>query len=305
MKGIDIAMDKNYEYFRGVFALLLTPYKDDRSIDYDALAAYTEWQAASGSQHLFAVCGSSEMGNQTLDERVKCAETAVKSSNGVGIVVTANLEPSWYAQVEEVKRMSATGAEALVFVTKGYGDDPERMYTYLCELAQHTALPIFLYEYPGCKPHLMPADIYGRLVKTGRFFGIKDTTCSLSLIKEKIAVQGDSAVLQANIPYLYDAYVAGARGVMATTTTCGAHLFARMWSEFCAGELDKCAETHREICVLDNALEGGFSATAKYLVNKQGCPMNWITRGDHNLSAQKQKALDVFYDYAKARGILL
>lgn len=297
-------MEKNYEYFRGVFALLLTPYRDDRSIDCDAYAAYTEWQAEKGANHLFAVCGSAEMSELNLDERVKCAETAVRHSGGLGVVATANLEPSWYGQVEEVKRMTATGVEALVFVTKGYGGDDERMYTYLSELARHTELPIFLYEFPGCQPCKMSAEVYGRLVKTGRFYGIKDTTCTMPSIKEKLAVQGESAVLQANVPYLFDSYVAGARGVMATTTTCGAQLFAKMWREFRAGELEASAATHRDICVLDNALDGGFPATAKYLVDKQGCPMNWITRGSHNLSAQKQKALDVFYEYAVANGIL-
>ena len=47
--------------FGGVYSLLLTPYKDDLSIDYDLYAEYVQWQVAQGAHHLFSVCGSSEM----------------------------------------------------------------------------------------------------------------------------------------------------------------------------------------------------------------------------------------------------
>lgn len=32
------------ESYRGVYSLLLTPFKEDKSIDYDVYAQYVEWQ---------------------------------------------------------------------------------------------------------------------------------------------------------------------------------------------------------------------------------------------------------------------
>jgi len=290
--------------FSGVWSLLLTPFNEDRTIDLSALTQYAAWQASHKPQHLFAVCGSAEMANLNLEERLKIASTVVSQAGDVPVVATANLEPSWLAQVEEVKRMQATGVSGLVFVTKGYGDDQNRMYTYLAELSAYSELPIMLYEFPGCSPHRMEAETYGKLVETGRFVAIKDTTCTMPMIKEKIAVQGESSVLQANIPYLFEAYKAGARGVCATPTTCGNHLFVKMWDEFSNGKVEEAKKTHQHICLLDNALDGGFCATAKYLVNLQGVPMNWYTRGNHNLSPQKLHALEVWYDWAKDYGIM-
>lgn len=294
----------NYEQFRGVYSLVLTPFHEDRSIDYNVYEEYVQFQAATGTQHLFAVCGSSEMMELTLDERLNCATLAVKNAGATPVVATANLEPSWLAQVEEVKRMEATGVSGLVFITKGYGNDRNRMFTYLSELASYTTLPIMLYEFPGCKPHKMPADIYKKLVETGRFIAIKDTTCSMSAITEKIEVQGESAVLQANIPFLFEAYKAGARGVAATPTSCGARLFVKMWDEFTAGDLEAAKITHQHICLLDNAIDSGFMASAKYLISLQGVPMNWYTRGTHNLSSARIHSIDVWYDWAKANGLM-
>lgn len=293
------------EEFRGIYSLLLTPFKEDKSIDYDVYAKYVEWQAAKGSHHLFSVCGSAEMTLLTPEERIKCAEIAVKHANGAEVVATANLEPTWKYQVEEVKKMEQTGVDGLVFVTRGVGDKDDQLVDYLSELAENTTLPILLYEFPGFNPHCMSAKAYGELVKTGKFKGIKDTTCSLELIKEKIEVQGESAVLQANIPYLFDAYVAGARGVCATPTSCGAGLFRKMYDEFFVeNNIEKARETYNEIILLDNAIDSGFNASAKYLVQLQGIPMTTVTRAGATLSLARRRSIESFHEYATQKGIL-
>ncbi|MBQ7548042.1 MAG: dihydrodipicolinate synthase family protein [Clostridia bacterium] len=293
-----------YQKFAGVYALMLTPYNDDLTVNYDAYAEYTEFQAATGAGHLFAVCGTSEMAELTLDEREKLAKLTVKHANGTPVVATANMEPSWFAQVDEVKRMSQTGVDGLVFVTKGMHDDPERQFTYLSELAQHTELPLLLYEFPGCQPHKMEADVYKRLVDTGRFVGIKDTTSNMKDICEKIDVQGDSNILQANVPLLLEAWKAGARGVMATPTSCGAQLFQRMWEEFTAGDLDAAHITIQYINHLDNAIDSGFNVSAKYLVQLQGVEgMKPINRGHRTLSEPRMQSLRTYYYWAKANGL--
>lgn len=295
----------NMEEFRGVYSLLLTPFKEDKSIDYDVYAQYVEWQAAKGSHHLFSVCGSAEMTTLTSEERIKCAEIAVKHASGAEVVATANLEPTWQHQVEEVKRMEQTGVDGLVFVTRGVGDKDDQIVDYLSELAENTTLPILLYEFPGFQPHCMSGNAYGQLVATGKFKGIKDTTCSLEKIKEKIAVQGDSAVLQANIPFLFDSYVAGARGVCATPTSCGAGLFRKMYDEFFVEKnIEKARETYNEIILLDNCIDSGFNASAKYLVQLQGIPMTTVTRAGAKIDAPRRRSIEAFYEYATQKGIL-
>ena len=103
---------------------------------------------------------------------------------------------------------------------------------------------------------------------------------------------------------MFDSYVAGARGVMATPTTCGSHLFQRMWDEFSSGNVEAARKTHQEIILLDCAIDSGFNVSAKYLVNLQGCQFNAISRSGVRLSEARMRSLEVFYDYAKANGIL-
>lgn len=293
-----------FNEFSGVYSLLLTPFNWDRSIDYKAYEEYVDWQASFKPQHLFAVCGSSEMMELTLEERIKCAGLAVKNSNGVPVFATGNLEADFAAQVEEMKQLEQQGVSGLVFVTKGMCDKGDALHDYILELASNTKLPVILYEFPGLRPHLMDSITYGKLAASGKIQGIKDTTCSLTAIGTKIDVQGDSNVLQANIPYLYDAYVRGARGVIATPTSCGAGLFVKMWDEFTKGDLEAAKKTHQDIILLDNAIDSGFMASAKYLVGLQGLSMKWFTRGTHNLSPARIRSIEVYHDWAVANGIM-
>lgn len=299
-----MTLQEHAKNFGGVYALMLTPFKEDKSIDYDIYPEYVRWQISQNPHHLFAVCGSSEMAELTLDERVKLAELTVKHKQDKKVFVTGNLEPGWYGQLEEIKRMEATGVDGLVFVTKGYGNDDARMTAYLTELVQHTTVPILLYEYPGYKNNKMSGYAYGKVVETGKFFGIKDTTCTMEGIKEKIAVQKDSAVLQANIPYLLEAYEAGGRGVMATPSTCGVSIMRKMWDCFVNGDIAGAKEQHANVCSLSNASDGGFCATAKYFVKLQGVPMTTVTRSPKDLSPQKLKSLEVWHDWAVSHGIM-
>ncbi len=288
----------------GMFALMLTPFSEDRTIDYNAYEGYCDWQVSQGAPHLFSVCGSSEMSQLTLEERLKLATLTVKHKGSATVVATGNMETSMDEQIDEVKRMSATGVDGLVFVTKGYGNDEEKFFAYITELLRYTELPVFLYEFPGYPNNKISGTVYGRLVETGRVVGIKDTTCTLEGIKDKIDHQGGSVIHQANMSYLFDAFKLGARGVMATPTTCGIAFFMRFWDAFMSGDIVLAEKRAQEIILLDNAIDSGFNATAKELCNLQGAAMNWYTRGTHNLSPARLTSLKMFHDWCVANGLM-
>jgi len=299
-------MSKLTDNYTGIYSLMLTPYKDDLSVDYDAYEEYADWQVEQGVEHLFAVCGSSEMANLTLEERIKLAELTVKHKGNTTVVATANMEPSWFSQVEEVKKITATGVDGIVFTTKGFGNDPERLVNYVGELKAFTDLPVFMYEFPGLQPHLISGECYGRLVKECGVYGIKDTTCLVEGgIKEKIDNKGDSCIIQANMPFLFEAYKLGARGVMATPTACGGAFFQRFHEAFVSGDMELAEKRYNEIILLDNAIDSGFNCSAKYLVNLQGVKgMKAINRGGQKLSSARLQSLRAFHNWCVAEGLM-
>ncbi|MBR5497926.1 MAG: dihydrodipicolinate synthase family protein [Clostridia bacterium] len=292
------------ENLEGIYSLMLTPYNEDRTIDWNTYEEYCEFQVAQGVDHLFAVCGSSEMKELTLEERIKLATLTAKHKGDTTIVATANVEPSWFAQVEEVKRMSQTGVDGIVFITKGFGKNPDRLISYIGELMTHTDLPVFMYEFPGDQPHLITGDTYGKLAAMG-IQGIKDTTSTIEGICDKIEKKGDSCIIQANMPFLFDSYKAGARGVMATPTACGGAFFQRFHEAFMSGDMDLAQQRYNEIILLDNAIDSGFNNSAKYLVQLQGVKnFRPINRCANDLSPSRLRSLESFHDWCVANGLM-
>ncbi len=289
----------------GIYSLMLTPFFEDRSIDYNTYEEYTEWQVSQGVDHLFAVCGSSEMTQLTLEERLKLAELTVKHKGNTTVVASANIEKTKEENLEEIKKMEQTGVDGIVLTTKGYGDDEETLISYIRELASSTDLPVFMYEFPGFQPHLISGKAYGELTKDGLIWGIKDTTCRLDMIQDKIDNKNDSTIIQANMPYLFDSYVAGARGVMATPTSCGGAFFQRFHEAFVSGDMALAEQRYNEIILLDNAIDSGFCASAKELIRLQGVKgFNWYTRGPHNLSGARLRSIKSFHDWCVANGLM-
>ncbi len=289
----------------GIYSLMLTPFFEDRSIDYNTYEEYAEWQVSQGVAHLFAVCGSSEMTQLTLEERLKLAKLTVKHKGNTTVVATANLEKTKEENLEEIKKMEQTGVDGIVLTTKGYGEDEETLIPYIRELASSTELPVFMYEFPGFQPHLISGKAYGELTKDGLIWGIKDTTCRLDMIQDKIDNKNDSTIIQANMPYLFDSYVAGARGVMATPTSCGGAFFQRFHEAFVSGDMALAEQRYNEIILLDNAIDSGFCASAKELIRLQGVKgFNWYTRGSHNLSGARLRSIKSFHDWCVANGLM-
>ncbi|RYY08627.1 MAG: dihydrodipicolinate synthase family protein, partial [Chitinophagaceae bacterium] len=69
--------------------VMLTPFKDNGAVDYDALTELTEFYLNAGVGGLFANCQSSEMFALTEQERLGITKHVVQVVNGAVPVVAA------------------------------------------------------------------------------------------------------------------------------------------------------------------------------------------------------------------------
>ncbi len=124
-------------------------------------------------------------------------------------------------------------------------------------------------------------------------------------ILPKIENKGDSCIIQANMPFLFEAFKAGARGVMATPTACGGAFFQRFYEAFVSGDMKLAEQRYDEIILLDNAIDNGFNNSAKYLVQLQGVTgMQPINRGPNTLSSARLQSLRSFYHWCVENGLM-
>ncbi len=294
-------MPRSPRDFAGSFTLLVTPFLSDGRLDLASYARLVEHHVAAGSQGIFAVCGTAEMADLALDERLTLAREAVARAGDVPVVATADLEPDPAAQLDEVARMASTGVAGVVLVPpRRHAGEPEALYAHFARLAAASPVPVLLYEWPGSSPSEIPAEVYGRLVAECGVAGVKDTTCTRHGIAAKVAAAPDSVVYQANNPLLVYGLEAGARGTMTITSGARPDLLAALWRAHAAGRANEVRTLAREIVFLDAVLCTNHPAGAKWLLQRAGIIPYAGTRRGRPLSDAEVASLSAWADGAPA-----
>lgn len=279
---------------QGVISLLLTPFHPDRSIDWATYDAYVDWQLTQEPAGLFAVCGSSEMKWLDLDERLELTRRAVARAGDVPVFATANLGPDSTDHAHEIDLMAATGVTAVVLIPQpALAGTAARYADYLLRLIDGAPVPVLLYEWPQVDNYLLDVAVVSAVAHA--VSGIKDTTCTLEGIGDKLRVATDTVIYQANLPFLVDSLRIGARGIMAVVSTACTDQLVGLWESFRSGSGDL-HRRHRELVVLDGLLRQAYPASAKYVVARRGIPMPLTTRWPGPLAAETARALDVWLD---------
>ncbi|GAA3399933.1 dihydrodipicolinate synthase family protein [Paenibacillus hodogayensis] len=286
--------------FRGVHALLLTPFLHNKEIDWDAYDRYVDWQLSKRPNGLFAVCGSSEMDLLTLQERLELAKRAAARAGGTPVLATGNVQGDPAEHEEELRRMAETGVSGIVLIPPGsMGEDQSRLEDYFARLAGLSPLPVFLYECPLAAPRHIEPSVYGRLVANHGIAGIKDTTCTPETIHAKIVSAPQSLVFQANMSYLRESVRDGAQGIMATTGSAAVDALLEYWRAEQEGDALAAEMWHELLVFLDGVFGRGYPATAKHLVDLRGVRMETVTRKSKGMNESAAKGVEVWWRAAE------
>lgn len=180
---------------KGTYPTMITPYRDDNTVDYEAVKNITNWYIDNGCTGIFAVCQSSEMIYLSLDEKIKIAKTVVEtvkaSGKNVSVVASGHNSDDMNAQIEEMTAMANTGVDAIVWVSNRLdlhndGDDVwiKNAEHLLSKLPEDIAIGI--YECPYPYKRILTPKILDWCISTGRFTFIKDTCCDPDMLDARL-----------------------------------------------------------------------------------------------------------------------
>ena len=277
----------------GAYPTMITPYKEDGSVDYETAKKYVHWYHDNGCNGIFAVCQSSEIFYLTKEEILKLNKVVYDTAqeiyqNGgrkMTIVSSGHVADDVDEQIEELKKLAETGTDALILITNrldlnNEGDDvwlanAERIVKALPENVK-----LGLYECPYPYKRLLTPRILKWCVESGRFYFIKDTCCDAQVIKERLEIlEGtDLHLLNANCQTLLQSLKDGGSGYCGIM--CNFH--PRLYTWLC-DHFDKEPEKAEKLQALLGTVgftEGGlpYPLTAKYHMNLVGIPTENVAR---------------------------
>ena len=272
--------------FRGMWPVMITPYTADGSIDFESCRKLIAWYAQTGATGVFACCQSSEIFYLCREERAALAKCCVEAcrENGLPVLLSNHVEEDLTAQAEELRAMAELEPDALVLITNRLvAEDEEdavfqeRMLCLLQQLPEQT--PLGLYECPHPYNRLLSAQLLKWCVDTGRFICMKDTTCSVEKIAEKLqAVAGSEFLLyNADTPTLLGSLRLGAAGLAGPMLNFHPKLYGKLLQLHDLGD-PRAERLQRQLAMMGLSRYYAYPLNAKYMLNLHGVPMEISTR---------------------------
>lgn len=245
----------NQPLFRGSAVAIVTPFHNGQ-VDVPALRRLVEMQLEGGTSAIVACGTTGEPATLTPAERETVIREVVKAVNGRIPVICGTGSNCTQTVIDNEHRYRDLGCAAQLVVTPYYNKTTqEGLYAHFMTVAEHTELPIILYNVPGRTNLDLSAATLKRLSACERFIALKESSYHLPGILEKMAaVDGRLAFYSGNDDMVFPFLALGAEGVISVVSNIAPSLMSRMVSSYFEGDIARSRALQVESLPLVRAL---------------------------------------------------
>lgn len=211
---------------RGLYTAIVTPLKDDKSVDFDALKKLVRFQLDSGAAGIVPIGGTGEYPAFSRTERRAIVEACVEVAGGKPIIPGV-VSPGYQDAVEAGKDFAAAGASAVMTVTPYYATGTqEAIRSYFKAYRQDVDLPVLLYQIPYRTNVSVAADTIAGMADDGSIIGMKYSSYDVPEFIRTVQAAGDKiAILSGEEPLFATHVTLGARGGVLASAT----IYPKVW----------------------------------------------------------------------------
>ena len=283
--------------FEGIYPPLITPHRDDLSIDRDGFETVIEHLIAGGVAGLIVGGTTGEYYAQSRDERISLMKLAkeiigdrVPLIVGVGAIRTEDCIDYGLAARDN-------GADAIL-VNAPYYAVPTQL-----ELANHALaidravnLPIMLYNYPGRTGTMMEAEFFDRVGQSPNFAAIKESSGDINQLHMLGRDYPHITLMCGMDDQALEFFVWGARGWVCGAGNCLPEEHYALY-EACVLENDfvKGRRIMSALLPLMRVLEQGgkFVQSIKYGCEMAGLPAGPVRQPLRGLTKEQKREVEV------------
>ena len=215
-----------HEHYRGVWPVMLTPFDNQREIDWESLKKLIDWYIKAGVNGLFANCQSSEMFFLSEAESLQLTRFVLDYVDGrVPVVASGHTACGLSQQIDQLGKIAETGVDSVILISNRLAMPGESDATVLANLQKITAaltdkVGLGIYECPHPYKRLLSDDVVRWCAQSGRYTFIKDTCCQIDTIRRRVELSKGSRmhIANANGQTLLPSLQAGAHGYSGVMT---------------------------------------------------------------------------------------
>lgn len=191
-------------HLQGLGVALITPFREDGAIDFDALSRLLDFQLENGTDYIVALGTTAETPTLGKNEKAEIVRFVVEKVKGRIPVVMGVGGNNTSDVAEDLKHADFAGISAILSVTPYYNKPTqEGLFQHYCALSQASPLPIILYNVPGRTGVNMTAETTLRIARScSNVIAVKEASGNLDQIKAIIdgapqgfhLISGDDAI---------------------------------------------------------------------------------------------------------------
>ena len=287
------------EIKKGVWPVMITPFKEDMSIDYDGVLKIIEWYDKLGVNGIFAVCQSSEMFNLDAKERFELAKFVIDNTpKHIQVVASGHVAENPEDQVREAQAVIDAGVGAYVFISNQFakeGESEDAAKKSIEYLLDHIEAESFgVYECPYPYKRVLSPELLKWCADTGKFTFLKDTCCELSMLKEKCeAVKGTNLkIFNANGATLLESLRMGCAGYSGVMANFHPDLYVWLVDNY-EKEPERAEELMDFIGAASTIECQVYPVNAKYHMQLEGVPITTKSRKQDDALLTSSKRLEI------------
>jgi len=174
---------------RGCGTALVTPFRQDGSIDDTALRNLIAWQIESGIDFLVPCGTTGETPTLTRDEWLQVIDTTIEVAAGRVPIVAGATSNATSDAVEKAKELAARPGVNAILTASPYYNKPtqEGQYRHFKAIAEAVGdKPVILYNVPGRTAANIEPQTLARLAEIPNIAGVKEASGDLKQIAEAI-----------------------------------------------------------------------------------------------------------------------
>jgi 4-hydroxy-tetrahydrodipicolinate synthase len=241
--------------FGAVATAMVTPFKDDTSLDLDRAQEVAAWLLDHGSDTLVVTGTTGEAPTLTDAEKVDLWRAVVEAAKGKGQVVAGTGTYDTAHSIHLSKEAEAAGVDGLLVVSPYYNKPPQSgLLAHFTAVAGATPLPMILYNIPGRTAVRIAHETLLRLSEIDNIIGVKDATADLVGAAELHAAVPDFEIISGEDALTFALVCQGGTGVISVASHIAGPQMRQMIDLVSSGDVPAARKIHLDLLPVIAAL---------------------------------------------------
>ncbi len=282
-------------HFGELLTAMVTPFREDREVNYEQVRKMARYLVDNGSDGLVVLGTTGEVPTLDRKEKLKILQTAVDEVGESAKIVAGTGSYNTAASIELTEEAEKIGVDGIMLVTPYYNKPPqEGLYRHFSMIAEHTSLPVMVYNVPGRTSRNIEVKTLKRLSKVENIRAVKEASGDINQISEICRVVGDDFYVYSGddkvpLPLL----AVGGHGVVSVAAHLVGNKIKKMIQTYKQGDVNRAAELNQKLLPV---FSGMFLTTnpipVKTALNMQGKNVGPVRPPLINMNESEREVLE-------------